>query len=151
MKKGITPIIAVIILLLITVALAGMAWAFLSGYFTGLTGKTIAVVDYSCIGTNTAQVIVRNAGTDSVSLGACTPAGSVGGGTSTTDTCGDMTITKTSGLPANLGGQMDKTTIAKGENVIFTDVCTAGSTCTYRVVTSSAGIGPNPNVASVTC
>jgi len=32
MRKGITPIIAIIILLLITIALAGAAWTFLSGF-----------------------------------------------------------------------------------------------------------------------
>ena len=149
MKKGITPIIAVIILLLITVALAGMAWAFLSGYFTGLTGKTIAIVDYSCISGGIAQVIVRNSGTDMIALTppACNVANTITGGA--TFTCGDMTITKTTG--SLVTGELDKTSITKGNNVIFTENCGAGNTCTYRIVTSSAGIGPNPNTATVTC
>jgi flagellin-like protein len=144
MKKGITPIIAVIILLLITVALAGMAWAFLSGYFTGMTGKTIAVVDYSCVNSNTAQVIIRNSGTGTIDLGTCTVAGSI---TTSTFTCGDLTITRTSGAMA---GKLDKSgNLNQGLNVIFTDACTGP--CSYRFVTSSAGIGPNPNTATVTC
>jgi len=148
MKKGITPIIAVIILLLITVALAGLAWAFLSGYFTGLTGKTIAVVDYSCIGGTTAQVIIRNSGTQSITLSAgCAAAGGVSG---TTATCGDITITKTTGAAMN--GQLSSAgPLATSQNVILTDACASGTTCTYRVVSASAGIGPNPNVATVTC
>ena len=151
MKKGITPIIAVIILLLITVALAGMAWAFLSGYFTGMTGKTIAVVDYSCIGGTTAQVIIRNSGTQAITLSAgCAAAGGVIG---TTATCGDMTITKTAGPAMN--GQLTWTgspnPLATSQNVILTDPCATGTTCTYRIVTSSAGIGPNPNTATITC
>ena len=151
MKKGITPIIAVIILLLITVALAGLAWAFLSGYFTGLTGKTIAVVDYSCIGGNTAQVIIRNSGTQSITLSAgCMADGGVNG---TTATCGDITITKTSGAAMNgkLSWTDSPNPLATGQNVILTDACAPGTPCTYRVVAASAGIGPNPNTATVTC
>ena len=151
MKKGITPIIAVIILLLITVALAGMAWAFLSGYFTGMTAKTIAVVDYSCINGNQAQVIIRNAGTGPITMSAgCAAAGGVGGGTSNVTTCGDLTISKTGGPTMN--GQLNSAgPLNVNQNVILTDTCPSGNTCSYRVVTSSAGIGPNPNVATVTC
>jgi flagellin-like protein len=152
MKKGITPIIAVIILLLITVALAGMAWAFLSGYFTGLTGKTIAVVDYSCVGGNTAQAIIRNSATGPINFGtncnSTVPGAILINGT--TFTCGDLTITRTDG--GTMQGRLDKGgNLPSNENLIFSDSCTAGTTCTYRFVTSSAGIGPNPNIATVTC
>ncbi len=150
MKKGITPIIAVIILLLITVALAGMAWAFLSGYFTGLTGKTISVVDYSCISGGQAQVIIRNSGTSAIALNTpvdCTTPNIITGVASFT--CGEMTITKTTGNL--LTGELNTASIAQSANVIFTENCGVGSTCTYRFVTSSAGIGPNPNTATVTC
>jgi len=147
MKKGITPIIAVIILLLITVALAGMAWAFLSGYFTGLTGKTIAVVDYSCIGGTTAQAIIRNSATGPIDFGACTVVGDISGAS---DTCGDLTITRTDG--GTMNARLDKSgNLPSNQNIIFTDTCATGTTCTYRFVTSSAGIGPNPNTATVTC
>jgi len=44
MKKGITPIIAIIVLLFITIALAGTAWTFLSGYLQTFTAKTFVVV-----------------------------------------------------------------------------------------------------------
>jgi hypothetical protein len=49
------------------------------------------------------------------------------------------------------GNLVTKTTLPKGENVIFNDNCGSGNSCTYRIVTSSAGIGPNPNVATVNC
>jgi len=45
MKKGITPIIAVIILLLITMALAVTAWMFLSGFLGTLTSKSFTMLD----------------------------------------------------------------------------------------------------------
>lgn len=115
-----------------------------------LTGaKVIAIVDYSCINNGTAQVMIRNAGTETINISGCTAAGSIGGGTLPVAICGDMTITKTTG--GNMNGQLDKTSIAIGGDTIFTDPCPAGTTCTYRFVTSSAGIGPNPNVAIVEC
>jgi len=43
--KGVTPIIAIIILLLITISLAGVAYTYLSGYFTGATAKVIQLRD----------------------------------------------------------------------------------------------------------
>ena len=42
-KKGITPIIAIIILLLITIALAGAAWAYLQGFLFGQISKTFVI------------------------------------------------------------------------------------------------------------
>lgn len=66
MRKGITPIIAIIVLLLITVALAGAAWTYLSTYMTELTGKSVEVIDAFCINGDTAVILVRNAGTTDV-------------------------------------------------------------------------------------
>jgi len=43
MKKGITPIVAIIILLLITIAIAGTAWSFLFGYITPMTATTFTI------------------------------------------------------------------------------------------------------------
>jgi flagellin-like protein len=43
MKKGITPIIAIIILLLITVALSGAAWTFLQGFIFPQIQKSFIV------------------------------------------------------------------------------------------------------------
>jgi len=43
MKKGITPIIAIIILLLITLALAGVAWSFFQGYLFAMTAGSFTI------------------------------------------------------------------------------------------------------------
>lgn len=43
MRKGITPIISIIILLLITVALAGAAYSFLQGLFTPQISKSFLI------------------------------------------------------------------------------------------------------------
>jgi len=63
MRKGITPIIAIIVLLLITVALAGAAWTYLSTYMSGLTGQSVELRDYFCTGGSTANIIIANTGT----------------------------------------------------------------------------------------
>ena len=63
MRKGITPIIAIIVLLLITVALAGAAWTYLSTYMSGLTGQSVELRDYFCTGGSTANLLIANTGT----------------------------------------------------------------------------------------
>jgi flagellin-like protein len=39
--KGITPIIAILVMLLITIAITGSAWIYVSTYYSGMTGKAI--------------------------------------------------------------------------------------------------------------
>jgi len=70
--KAITPVIATIVLLLITVAIAGSAWTYISGYWTGTTGKQIEVVDAFCVGTDQAKVLLKNIGTDALNTGEIT-------------------------------------------------------------------------------
>jgi flagellin-like protein len=67
--KAITPIIAIIVLLLITVALAGAGWTYLSAYWTSMTARQIQVVDAFCIGDNQAKVIIKNIGDGAISTG----------------------------------------------------------------------------------
>jgi flagellin-like protein len=135
MKKGITPIVATIIMLLITIALAGAAWTFLSGYFTSMTSQTIQVVGSSCAGTNTVKMVVRNMGTQTITLG-CVGAAAFPAATSVT--CGSMTIIKATG--GNLAGGLDVGSIAPNTNVVITDTSCANPTiCKYSIVTSGAG------------
>ena len=61
--KGITPIIAIIILLLITISLAAAAWTFLTGYFTGLTTGTIELSQPTCLSGTIPFAVVKNIGT----------------------------------------------------------------------------------------
>ena len=67
MRKGITPIISIIILLLITVALAGAAWSFLQGFLYPQIQKTFLVPTGGSFcskvaGFNTIKVYVLNVG-----------------------------------------------------------------------------------------
>ncbi len=73
MRKGITPIIAIIILLLITIALAGAAWTFLSGFlgmqieksFFATPGGTYCTYDSTNDSYNI-TVTVANTGTSTI-------------------------------------------------------------------------------------
>lgn len=67
MKKGITPVIAIIVLLLITVALAGATWTYLSSYWDTLVGRNAQVMDSYCVAGDTGVVLVRNTGTKMIS------------------------------------------------------------------------------------
>ena len=47
-KKGITPIIAIVVLLLLTIAVTYSAYSFIQGYFTGLTSQQVEITDSFC-------------------------------------------------------------------------------------------------------
>jgi len=63
--KAISTIIATILLLLITVSLAGSAYVFLGGMLTGKTSKMISLLDAHCNGT-AIVIVVSNDGTDTI-------------------------------------------------------------------------------------
>jgi len=71
MRKGITPIISIIILLLITISLAGAAWTFLQGVFFPQITKTFMIPTggsycTNILGVNTIIVYVINTGYQSM-------------------------------------------------------------------------------------
>ncbi len=121
MRKGITPIIAIIVLLLITVALAGAAWTYLSTYMDVLTGQSIEVRDSFCVGGNDAVIVVANTGTEDFD----------------TD---DITIIDTSD-GTEIGGTWEKDPIPAGEITTWKstpadDDCEDG--CNLRLVGGTA-------------
>ena len=63
MRKAITPVISIIILLLITISLAGMGWTYMSGYYEAMTSKTIKLVEGSARGN---EVMILNIGTSEI-------------------------------------------------------------------------------------
>ena len=65
--KAITPIIAIIILLLITITLAAAGWTFLSGYTGSLLSKQIDISGSVCVGGDRVKIFVKNIGTASIS------------------------------------------------------------------------------------
>jgi len=65
MKKGVSAIIATILLLMITIGLAGMAYVFMSGMMTSRTSKVISLLDTSCTDTNI-TIVISNDGTNPI-------------------------------------------------------------------------------------
>ena len=63
--KGVSAIIATILLLMITIALAGTAYTYMSGMISGRTSKTISILDVSCSG-STITIVLSNDGTTSI-------------------------------------------------------------------------------------
>jgi flagellin-like protein len=66
--KGITPIISIIILLLITVGIAAGAWTFISGYWGGLVGSAMEITSTICKGGTNATIYVHNMGTSNLNI-----------------------------------------------------------------------------------
>jgi len=68
--KGVSAIIATILLLMITIGLAGTAYVYISGMMTGKMAKAISVLDASCINNGTygnMTLVISNDGTDAIS------------------------------------------------------------------------------------
>ncbi len=132
--KGITPIISIIVLLLITVSLAGAAYVFLGGYMQGLTGQALALSGV-CQGGNTARITVANMGTSAIDLGACTGVEAIDGEETT---CGDITVVSLDGHDMN--GNFSATSIAtqtgtNPESAVFRDNACTGF-CEYAFTRS---------------
>jgi flagellin-like protein len=156
--KGITPIISIIVLLLITVSLAGAAYVFLGGYMTAYTGRAVQVSGICVAGTK-AHITVTNMGSLPIDLGTCATTGIDG----EEGDCGDLTIVRTDGGSMGTTGAgaenatFDASTIAAAEpselhKAVFRDPgCTVGGTprvCTYAF--TRAG-DLQPTVATVSC
>lgn len=92
-KKGITPVIAIVILLIIAVAVVGLAYGFISGIFSTVTGKAVIVSGKaSCTG-GLATITITNVG--SMDLTAADLSGNIrrtDGGTSTYEDLDPKTV-----------------------------------------------------------
>ena len=67
--KGISTIIATILMLIITIALAGTAYMFMSGMLMSRISKTISILGASCNATNGITLVISNDGTDTIKEG----------------------------------------------------------------------------------
>ena len=130
--KGITPIISIIILLLITIGMAAAAWTYLGGYMDSLTGKNIAITYSSCISDASQQRvlgIIHNMGKSKILVGANSEILIVSDETGNSVPVADIDWTK----------QGDSTTAiteigAGSYGQVLIDCCTtgAGATCPKR-------------------
>jgi len=65
--KGVSAIIATILMLIITIGLAGTAYVYISGMMTTKMEKTISVLDASCNATSDGiTLVVANDGTETI-------------------------------------------------------------------------------------
>lgn len=134
-KKGITPIVAIIILLLITIALAGAAYSYISTYWESVTSKNIQITNKFCTGGNTANIIIKNMGTSQVTLADIVVMNTITG----TPVSGDWTT---------IDGTQSLDTLDQGETGKFNATCTGY--CTYRFIYGGA-IGASAHTVSVAC
>ncbi|MFH8119787.1 MAG: archaellin/type IV pilin N-terminal domain-containing protein [Candidatus Aenigmatarchaeota archaeon] len=113
--KGISTVIATLLILVITIALAGMAYVYISGVFTMQT-QGIEVVDAYCVGNNV-NITIRNIGTRTISAnnGTCTQTAPSG------DSCSSRTFPSSDLQPGN--------------TTLITDSCTGigARICAYRL------------------
>ena len=141
-RKGITPVISIIILLLIAIALAGAAWTFMGGLAGSFMKGSLMVVETDCQGVKNATIVLRNIGTQEISLGDCNSDGSIK--TSPTE-CGRLVIEKLAGNNADMDGALTRRTLKPGQEVTFYDEKCDGTTnpdvCTYSFRIAGAGTG----------
>ena len=140
MRKGITPIVATVVLLLIAIAIAGAAYTYITGYWGGLTQRTLEVTSAQCTSTG-AVLNLRNSGTGNITI---------------TDGGADVSVTKrvvAGGAWANKTWTYSPAAavLTPGAGGSMTDFgCNkanfAGSTCEYTVVA-----GGRPTTQQVTC
>ncbi len=139
-RKGITPIIATVVLLLIAVAIAGAAYTYITGYWGGLTQKTLESPSATCTAAG-AVLNLRNSGSGNITI---------------TDGGADVSITKTV-IAGNAPAAKSLTYIpigqvlTPGQGGSITDAnCNAashaGSTCRYAILA-----GGRPIEQQVSC
>ena len=66
--KGITPIISIIILLLITIGLAYAAWTYMATIMSSLTDKNIELPTQKCVNGEDVLAIVHSIGTKKITI-----------------------------------------------------------------------------------
>ena len=82
MKKGISTVIATLLMLVITITLAGFAYTYISGVLTSRTAVSLDILEASCVG-DPISVTVRNEGTSAsgtITVSGTQPDGSTSAG-----------------------------------------------------------------------
>ena len=129
--KGISTIIATMMFVLIVVALGGMAYLNISGVYKQ-ESQGLELVDSSCSGTSV-RLILRNAGTESISAITCVQAAPL----------------EDTGQPCNSTVSSQSLIIQPGQTANFDDTCSGSTprTCVYRIAHPSG----RSVTAAVTC
>ncbi|MBI2084761.1 MAG: hypothetical protein HYT70_04100 [Candidatus Aenigmarchaeota archaeon] len=143
--KGVSTVVATLLMLMITIALAGTAYLYIAGTFQQQL-QGLDIVDAFCSGGTQARFVFKNIGTNPLTFvnGACAPS------PGNTVTCGSVSVTRTSGGgTATLSG--DSATVDPGRTATIIDgSCTSAGTprsCVYRIVPPTGRAIP----ATVSC
>lgn len=56
--KGVSTVIATLMMLIITISLAGLAYTYLTGTFSGLTGKGVELISANCVAGSTTYTLI---------------------------------------------------------------------------------------------
>jgi flagellin-like protein len=121
--RGITPIIAIIILLLITVAIAGVAFSYITMYYGGLTNKVIEVTGVATCTSGSVKIPIKNSGTSDISMSEFT-----------------FTRDQPTGTPA---GNLWTGTLSVGKLIYINDTgCGAGNYCKYSITVAGRTTSP---------
>ena len=83
--KGISTVVATLLMLIITIALAGLAYSYISGIFTARTAVVLSIAGADCNPTTNAIIVtLRNDGTSPINLSAITFSVTMANGTTIT-------------------------------------------------------------------
>lgn len=122
-QKGITPIIAILVILLITIAITGSAWIYISTYYSGMTREAIEITSVDCT-SNGAMIYLHNIGTDFISSNNIAI---------TREVVAGACVNSTGEVTAAMQASWSATQVDPGEILIFTD-----TNCVRSVNTSTA-------------
>jgi flagellin-like protein len=114
--RGISTVVATLLMLIITIALAGLAYSYISGIFTARTAVVLAIDKADCNpATNVITVTLRNDGTSPINLNAITLSGTKADGSAMTSvtcgTSGTLAAGSTATCPNTLTGSDGTNTI----------------------------------------
>ncbi len=130
-QKGITPIIAILVILLITIAITGSAWIYISTYYSGMTSEAIEVTSVDCT-TNGAVIYLHNIGTDILSTNNLAI---------TRELISGDCVNSTGDIQTSLAASWSPTQVGPGDSMTFTDTncCKSVNASTPRYTVIAGG------------
>jgi flagellin-like protein len=135
-QKGITPIIAILVMLLITIAITGSAWIYITTYYSSMTGKAIEISSIDCTSSGV-KIYMRSIGTETIDTNSANDMDVSERLNISGDDCGSMSVTYS---PASVG---------PGQSVIATDAgCDTSDDATLRY---TIVVGGRIQKVQVTC
>ena len=135
-NKGVSDIVAMLLMLIITIGLAGLAYAYITGVFTTRTAVVLSTdpSSSSCLPNNGAiTVSVRNDGSQtsgSITITVTPPSGA-------TPTCGSIASITAGGLGSATCGLAPQTLRTGGAGYYQISASTAGSSTTGSIYCAS--------------